>query len=96
MIGNGIITNVDLGNKFELGTKLDPTWNFFRKKFEAKRKIPLKKMITQRQWENLSLNGKREKEIDAWWEQGNLVFPMCWTYKENWTLSVLKNMASSN
>jgi hypothetical protein len=60
LIGNGIITNVDLGNKFELGTKLDPTWNFFRKKFEAKRKIPLKKMITQRQWENLSLNGKRE------------------------------------
>ena len=38
MIGNGIITNVDLGNKFELGMKLDPTWNFFRKKFEAKRK----------------------------------------------------------
>ena len=40
----------------------------------------------------------REKVVDAWWEQGNVVFPMamCRTYEENWTLSVMENMASSN
>ena len=38
----------------------------------------------------------REKVVDAWWEQGNVVFPMCWTYKENWTFGVFEDMTSSN
>ena len=32
--------------------------------------------------------------VDPWCEQGNGVFPML--YEENWTLSVMEDMESSN
>ena len=69
MIGNGMfilliyfcilkVLNVDLGGKFELGMKLNPTWILFKVILSQKENLHLKKMLTQRQWENLSLNGK--------------------------------------
>ena len=36
----------------------------------------------------------REKMVDAWCEQGDGVFPRL--YEENWTLSVMEDIESSN
>ena len=45
-----------------------------KKKIKPKGKPSPEKNVNR---ENLSLNGKLEKVVDAWWEQGNVVFPMC-------------------
>ena len=69
MIGNGMlilliyfcilkVLNVDLGGKFELGMKLNPTWNFFKVILSQKEILHMKKMLAKRQWENVFLNGK--------------------------------------
>jgi hypothetical protein len=49
------VLNVDLGGKFELGMKPNPTWNLFKVILSQKENLHLKKMLTQRQWEHVCI-----------------------------------------